>query len=220
MKRKIVLTFVFAVLLLVGNSLAISAQSSSVISENFDKQISFVAMGDIDCNGDTDSEDLTLLKKFLLGSGSGLLKYGDVKKDGFVNLIDLVRLKKNIAAVYVPTKIENNSLILNGTAYYTGEFLSLLKPNTQYNIVCSVLSADGIEIAINGIKSQPVVIDISSSGSKSKVCNRVFTTGETIEVNSGLELSFTGSGTVYSIAINEISDSWIDGDEQGKNDIF
>ena len=218
-KVKRLLAISFALVLLASSSLSSAAAGNTVISENFNNSVSFLAMGDLDSDGSLASSDLVMLKKILLGIANAGIKYADATADNQVNVIDLVHLKKDIAAHKRPAAIENGELNLNGTAYYNGELVSRLKANTQYQISYNVESQQGITVTVKGAKSGNAVYN---SGTGNKYFSHILKTGNNLTVNSGLELSVSGVGKIDNIVINEITGSWSDGDaaEQGSNDIF
>lgn len=218
-KVKRLLAIGFAFTLLATGSLSSAAAENTVLSEKFTDPVSFVAMGDLNCDGSLASSDLVMLRKILLGTSNEGSRYADSTTDNKVNLKDLVRLKKDIAALKKPAFIENGVLNLNGTAYYNGELVSLLKANTEYQISYNVESEKGITITVSGAKNGDAVYN---SGTGSKYFSHILKTGDSLTVNSGLELSVSGVGKIDNIIINEITDNWSDGDtaEQGGNDIF
>lgn len=57
-------------------------------------------LGDIDWNGAVETGDLVILRKLLLGVDCGNIdgNVADVKQDGIIDIIDLIRLKKGLAA--------------------------------------------------------------------------------------------------------------------------
>lgn len=218
-KVKRLLAIGFAFTLLATSSLSSAAAENTVVSENFTDSVSFVAMGDLNCDGSLASSDLVMLRKILLGKSNEGIRYADPTTDNDVTLKDLVRLKKDIAALKKPASIENGVLKLDGTAYYTGELVSLLKANTEYQISYNVESEKGITITVSGAKNGDAVYN---SGTGSKYFSHILKTGDSLTANSGLELSVSGVGEIDNIIINEITDNWSDGDtaEQGGNDIF
>lgn len=215
-KVKRLLAIGFAFTLLATGALSLSAATPTV-SENFTEGISFVALGDLDTDGDLASADLVMLRQILLDKEGVASKYADSNADGSVNIIDLVRLKKDITALKKPVVIENGVLKLNGTAYFTEELVSLLKADTEYQISYDVNSEEGIAITVKGATEE-----VYNSGKGVKSFSHVLKTGNVLTANSGLELSLSGVGTIDNIVISEITDTWTDGDtsEQGGNDIF
>ncbi len=210
-----------AFVLVLSNVLCVSAAENTIVSAKFDTAGEFVAMGDIDNDGSLASPDLTLLRKRLLKSEVKESKYYDANGDTFINIIDLVRLKKYIGANNAPTKIQSKALVIDGTAYYTGEFVSLLKANTEYQISYNFTSDKGIALTLKGVAEADVNFN-SKAGTNQKYYSHVFKTGENLTADSGLELIISGKGTIDNIVISEITDSWTDSDrlEQGSNDIF
>lgn len=208
----------FATLLLAGNVLVSSAESTA-ISLNFSSKGNFVSMGDLDCDEALASPDLVIMKQILLGIKGVSSKYANANGDNAVNIIDLVRLKKDIGALKTPVKTENGVLKLDGTAYYKGELVSLLKVNTEYQLSYSYTSDSDIKTTIKGVSATDKCF---SSGSGSGVKYHTFKTGTELSADTGLELVLSGKGTVDNLVIKEITGSWIDSDnaEQGANDIF
>lgn len=196
---------------------ALSASAAPTVSEDFTDGISFVALGDLDTDGKLASSDLAMLRNILLKKDGVASKYADSNADGSVTLKDLVRLKKDTAALKKPVVIEDGVLKLNGTAYFTEEVVSKLKADTEYQISYDVISENGISLAVNGATKK-----VYNSGKGTKSFSHILKTGDSLTANSGLELSLTGIGTIDNIVISEITDTWTDGDssEQGANDIF
>lgn len=218
-KVKRLLAASFAITLLASGTLNSAAAENEVISVDFGNSRSFAALGDLDVDGKLASSDLTLLRKILLKTSDEGEKYANVNGDEKINIRDLVRLKKDIADDKKPAAVVDGALELNGTAYYTDELVSLMKPNTEYQITYKVASENGIEISVKGAKADTVVYN---SGKGTKTFSHILKTGETLTPDSGLELALSGVGTIDEITVNEITDSWFDGDtaEQGSNDIF
>lgn len=212
-KRLLATGFAFS-LLATG---ALSASAAPTISEDFSDGIPFVALGDLDADGKLASSDLTMLRQILLSIDGVASKYADSNADGSVNVKDIVRLKKDIAALKNPAVIEDGVLKLNGKAYFANELVSLLKTDTEYQITYDVISEEGITIAVNGATEK-----VYTSGKGAKSFSHILKTGDSLTANSGLELSLSGVGTIDNIVISEITDTWTDGDssEQGGNDIF
>lgn len=196
---------------------ALSASAAPTVSEDFTDGISFVALGDLDTDGKLASSDLTMLRQILLNKDGVASKYADSNADGSVTLKDLVRLKKDTAALKKPAVIEDGVLKLNGTAYFADELVSLLKTDTEYQISYDVVSENGITLSVKGATEK-----VYNSGKGTKSFSHILKTGDSLTVNSGLELSLSGVGTIDNIVISEITDTWTDGDssEQGANDIF
>ena len=194
-----------------------NTSAATPVSEDFTKGVSFVAAGDLNADGSLNTSDLVMLRKVLLGQKGVESKYADSNSDNRVNIIDLVHLKKDIAALKRPVIIEDGVLKLNGTAYFTGEVVSLLKPDTEYQISYDVITETGIKLSVKGAAEKSY-----DSGTGSKSFSHILKTGKSLTVNSGLELCLSGEGTIDNIVISEITDTWSDGDtkEQGGNDIF
>lgn len=218
-KFKRLLATAFVVTLMLVSAFSASAAESNVIKLDFNNTASFASMGDLDIDGTLNSSDLIQLRKILLEVSTKNIKYADCNNDSKVNILDLIRLKKNLINQVVPMTLENGKLILNGTVYYTGELVSLLKANTEYQISYDVISDNGITVTVNGAKAKDAVYN---SGKGTKSFSHILKTGSSLTENNGLELSFSGKGTITNVIINEIVDIWSDGDssEQGGNDIF
>ncbi|HCR73819.1 MAG TPA: endoglucanase, partial [Ruminococcus sp.] len=59
-------------------------------------------LGDVNCDGAVDVRDITLLVKYILGSGSlssSALKNADVSSDGKVNVSDVSYLKRQLISI-------------------------------------------------------------------------------------------------------------------------
>ncbi len=209
------------VALALSSVFCVSAAENTIVSAKFDSAGEFVAMGDIDKDGNLASPDLTMLRKKLLEKDAVQSKYYDASGDKIINIIDLVRLKKYIGANNAPVKIENKALVIDGNAYYTGEFVSLLKADTEYQISYNFTSQEGIAITLKGVSNEDLSFN-SKLGADMKSYSHVFKTGKTLSADSGLELIISGKGTIDNIVITEITDAWVDSDrsEQGANDIF
>ena len=88
-------------------SFAVSSLESPVVSYDFENGLShgFIAPGDLNADGETQSTDLVLLRTILLSSNSNSYKsvaanfkdggkFSDVNGDTYVDIVDLVRAKK------------------------------------------------------------------------------------------------------------------------------
>lgn len=219
-KIKILLATSFAFTLLVSSALSTSAAKNDVIKADFESASSFTALGDLDNDTNLASSDLVLLRKILIKDATEGKKAANVNLDQKVDLKDLVRLKKDIAAAKKPAYVKDGALILDGAAVYNGELVSLLKPNTEYQVSYTFTSDTGVNVTFKGADVSDATFN-SKSG-KSKYFSHILKTGEELTENNGYELILSGKGTIDNIVVTEIVDTWSDGDtaEQGGNDIF
>ncbi len=219
-KVKIFLVATLAITILASITLNSAAAEVNVLNADFENGIAFTAMGDLDVDGKIASSDMVILRKMIFSDNFDAgKKYADVNEDSNVDIIDIVRLKKNLLADKKPVSVVDGVLMLNGKAYYTQELLSLMKPNTEYQITYKVESEDGITISIDGAKNATAVYN---SGKGTKRFSHILKTGNSLTENEGLEMVVSGIGKIDDIKINEITTGWFDGDtaEQGSNDIF
>ena len=215
------LVFGFLIVFSICCILNVSAANSVVTSADFSDNRTFVALGDLNHNNIYDITDFIILKRIILGTSAQIDKYSDVNEDGLIDITDLVHLKRYATSTNIPVEISNNALTLNGKAYFTGDFVSLLRANTEYQISYNVTSKNGISITVSGATTNNIIYN-SGKAVNGKYFSHILKTGDSLSANKGFELSIAGNGTIKNFVIVEILDGWNDGDslEQGKNDIF
>lgn len=214
---------------LLSAAFTVGAASPAMTTDFTETQYaSFVALGDMDKNGTIEANDLVLMRKHFLGIDGVDAKYSDANNDKCDDIRDLIRLKKLLAAnntSAVKAGAGSNgaaALVLGSNAvYYNGDFVKGLKANTNYQLTVTYKSSDKLNVKIYGVAANTLSFTESAS-SDFTVANRVFTTGSALTENSGFEIELSGSGTVASVSVTEITDTWFDSEnaEQGAIDIF
>lgn len=182
-----------------------------VVSEDYAslEKSSFLAPGDFNADGKVSAVDIAQLRVFFL-KGTEEPMNSDVNGDGYVDLRDIVRQKKN--SVNIPEFISEGAMQLNGNSVYSGEFLSLLGTGATYEISYSYKSETPIKVVINGLGDEivyesEVALDIVS-------VTHTFKTPLSITDLSDVELQIIGSGTIEDFSItrvnmdNELVENW------------
>lgn len=192
----------------------LSVDFSSADDEALFKYCNIV--GDLDNDGQTAATDLTLLSKTLLGMLTET-KSHDVNKDGVVDIRDLIRLKK-LVVKGVPSLVQDNAMVFDGTVSYTGEIVSLMTADTYYKVSFTYKTDSSFTVTLNGVAQNSVVKNYSLKSDMTEAGFIVY--ADALTVNSGSELIFEGKGTIDNISIAPTTDKWTDGNDQGGADIF
>ncbi len=165
MKRKVscFIAMLLVVSFVLAGFLCVSAlkYKENVVADDFSdaSKSFFVCPGDIDNNGKLDSEDLSSLVSTLL-SASGTAysdvvsqfegaKYSDVNGDESVNIIDLVKLKKNISAENFFRS--DGTLAFDGKCVYCKSLVNDMGTGATYRITYRYKASTPLTVKINAI---------------------------------------------------------------------
>lgn len=217
----VILALCLVVITLMCGSLSVCA-ASYVIAEDFANasDCKFLAPGDMDADGTVVADDLVMLKQLLLSKKGGnsyndvykangeTAKYSDINGDGFVNIIDLVRQKKNSAKN--STFITDSVMVLNGNSAFTGAFTSVLGANAVYDIGLTYKSDSPVIIKISDLDEE-IVFDAAS---KTTTVVKSFETSANITNASGIDFQIIGVASIDDISVvrvnldNDLADNW------------
>ena len=170
------------------------------VEESFASQGAFLAPGDVDGDGTLAASDLTQLSQVLLGIEVSDCVYTDVNGDTAINIIDLIRAKKNAAVDFV----SEGAMNLNGKSTYSAEFASRMSPGASYQVICRYKSNSAVSVKLNGIGSAKDYTLASTSGSYTTVTNN-FTTPQTMSGSGTVTLEINGTATVDSFEIKRVN---------------
>lgn len=222
MKKRITVIFAlcFAVIVMLCGSLSVCAESY-IIKEDFASAADclFLAPGDVDADGHVVANDLTLLKKLLLIKKSGsyadvykqngeTAKYSDINGDGLVNVIDIVRQKKNLSKILL--FVDGGVMTLNGNSAFKGDFTSALSANASYDICLTYKSDTPIKVKIGDLGKE-IVFDASA---KVTTVVKSFETPATVTDEEGIDFQIIGVASIEDISVvrvnmdNDIVDNW------------
>lgn len=225
----------FSLLFLVVGCFSVSADANadtilSISFENSQQDDCFTRekqQGDLDDDGDLNANDLLLMRIKLLFASDSYLSVYDVNQDGEINILDLVHLKKQIAA-FIKLYIQDESIasrvvVINGAVTYTKDLISLFEPNTIYQMSYLYKTDDGkpIIFSVNGVSDS--TINLCSGAEKSWTYkHHLIRTSDELSTDVGNEFKISGNGRVDELVITKVTDYWFDGDllEQGGYDIF
>lgn len=223
MKKRIavILALSLSIVTLMCGSLSVSA-ASYVIEEDFlsVSDCEFLAPGDMDADGQVVADDLVLLKQLLLNPKKSNIytdvykeigeasKYSDINGDGFINVIDLVRQKKNLA--------ENSAFVsggvmsLNGNSAYKGDFTSSLSANAVYDISITYKSDSPIKVKMADLEKEFVF----EASQNTKTVVKTFETPSVINDAQGIDFQIIGVVSIDDISVvrvnldNDLADNW------------
>lgn len=224
-KRKVVVLAVcLSIFTLMCGLLNVSAASyvENVIGEEFTSRSAckLLAPGDMDADGEVVADDLVVLKQLLLSdikdtsytavyaAKGETAKYSDVNGDEFVNVKDLVRMKKNSAknAEFVADGV----MSLNGNSAFSGAFTSVLCADSVYEVSITYKADYPITVKMADL-GEEIVFDAQA---KAATVIKTFKTPEKLNDTDGIEFQITGIASVENIAVtrvgidNDIVDNW------------
>lgn len=216
-----------AITLIFSCMLCVSATEYTVdvLAEDFAAaDCDFLAPGDLDADGALNATDAVSLRKLLIedetdGTYTAVYtakgeeaKYSDVNGDDAVNILDLVRQKKNIANEFTLVDTAEGTMALNGNTAYTGEFVSKMGTGAEYKVAFSYKSDSAIKIKINSMGEEPIVIEKAAANDLTAVEEVIKTPLEFAE--NGIEFQIIGQGEVSEVSVtrtnmdNEYSENW------------
>lgn len=226
MKKRIVviLALCLSITALMCGSLSVSASSYvvNVIAEDLSSEsdCNFLAPGDMDADGEVGADDLVILRQLLLThirdnaytavykANGEKAKYSDINGDEFVDIKDLVRIKKNSVKNFL--FVNNGVMSLNGNSAFKGEFTSVLDEDTVYEVCLTYKSDSPIKIKIADLDEE-VVFD---SVSKVSTVAKTIETPSTITDAKGIDFQIIGVASIESISVtrgnidNDLVDNW------------
>ena len=224
-KRKAVTLALFLLIFtFICGSLNICAESNSsfVIEEDFAAQSDciFLAPGDMDADGKANTDDLVIFKQLLLSnktdtsytavynSNGENAKYSDINGDGFVNVKDLVCMKKNLAENFV--FVHDGVMSLNGNSALNGIFNSALSKDASYAVSLTYKSDYPVRVKMADLGVE-FVFEPSSTVS---TLTKTFKTPAAIGETKGIQFQVIGVATIDEISVirvnmdNDIADNW------------
>lgn len=190
----------------------VSSELLEDIKENFDSasDCKFLAPGDMDADGIVNANDLVTLRGILLSrvnddsydtvykTNGETAMYSDVNGDEFVDLKDLVRMKKNLAENF--EFIKDGCMSLNGNSAYKGKFTSGLEANAKYEVTLTYKSDSPVKIKMADL-GEEIIFDAAS---EMKSVTKTFTTPVMITDDDGIELQIIGEALVDDFAITKV----------------
>lgn len=200
-----------ALALLACSAIGASAATyvANVVDEDFASasDCSFSAPGDMNADGALNATDATSLRKLMLGNSNS---HGDINGDFAIDVRDLVRQKKVIAAQ--EQHIVDGALALNGSSVYSGDFLAKIGTGASYVINFDYMSEAPIKVVISGL-GDDIVLEAAAS---TTLTSATFTQKMPLtKIASGdAELRIVGVGTVDNFSVtrinmdNELIESW------------
>lgn len=213
-----------AIITLLSGVLGVSATSYvvNVLSEDFSSAAEFIAAGDLNADKTLNATDVVSLRKLLIEdetdgtyvaiyAANADAKYSDVNGDDSVNVLDLVRQKKNIAADFDVVDTANGALVLKGNTAYVGDLFSAMGTGADYKVTFSYKSDSPVKVKINSM-GEEIVIDKAAADSWTTVEETV--TAPLTFAENGIELQIIGEGLVNDFSItrtnmdNELSENW------------
>lgn len=123
------------------------------------------AAGDIDGNGRINSSDILILRKYILGTSTNVNRL-DVNRDGYIDLRDLVKIKKICASVVQPDPLTAMSFNL-----YVGDQTTQRKTSVLQTIQNKLPDTLGVQEADDSwmnYLNENLATDYASIGSSSK----------------------------------------------------
>ena len=135
-------------------------------------------------------------------------KLADINGDDAVNVKDLVRQKKVIAADYSVTA--NGALVLNGNSVYAGDLFSNMGTGADYVVTFKYKSSTPIKVKFNAM-GETVVIEKAASANWTTVTQTITAP---LAFAEGVELQIIGEGYADDIVItrtnmdNDYSENW------------
>lgn len=214
-----------ALIALLSGVLSVSATSYvvDVLSEDFAAaECEFLAPGDLNADKSLDAADAVSLRKILIEdetdgtyaavyTANADAKYADVNGDDSVNILDLVRQKKNTAADFEIVDTEQGAMVLNGNSAYAGDLFSVMGTGADYKVSFSYKSDSPVKVKINSM-GEEIVIEKAAASDWTTVEETVKTPLAFAE--NGIELQIIGEGLVNDISLsrtnmdNDYSENW------------
>lgn len=211
-KVALLLTVMLLVSALLACSMGVCAEryKASVVSDNFTdaSKTLFLLPGDMNADGVANANDLPILINILLRSEttdysaicSGELTgsiYSDTNGDESVNILDLVRAKKNIANA--SDFVSNGSLNVNGRSIYSGEINANMSAGVTYTVTYKYKTTSALKFKLN-LQGDVDVRNYGPSDSWQTVSYDV-TVPLTKVVPEGIEAQIIGVGQVDDFSI-------------------
>ena len=177
-----------------------------LVNETFQavEETNFLLPGDVNADRSLNAADSVHLSKLLLGVGGVDEKYSDVNGDGALNVIDLIRQKKNSANY--GTIIADGEYRLNGKSIYGVSLYENMRSGAEYRVVMKYSADSDIKVIINGVEM------LASSADSTFEYD--FTAPLTIDREEDYRLEIVGTGTVSHFSIqavntdNELVENW------------
>lgn len=210
----------FAVMLLAATlmlgSLCVSAAKykSTVVSDDFSDSSKslFVCPGDINFDGQLNAADLSRLVRILLEVKSTAYddvvseregtEYSDVNGDNSVNIIDLVRVKKNI--VYRNYFLDDGTMAFDGKCVYSESLVPQMGTGASYRISYRYKADSQVTVKFNSMGEEKEYVHSSSNNSWITAEHTVktpLTKGEAIR----FDLQIIGKGALDDFSITRIN---------------
>ena len=204
----------------------VSSDAVEDITENFDSatDCKFLAPGDMDADRYVGADDLVSLRRILLSNvkdnsyatvyetNGETAIYSDVNGDEFVNLKDLVRMKKNLAENF--EFIQDGFMSLNGNSAYKGKFTSILEANAKYEVTLTYKSDSPVKIKMADLGEEIIFDAVSEVAAVTKT----FMTPVMITDAKGIELQIIGEALVDSITVTKVEEENYDIDNDVVDD--
>ena len=204
MKNKAFRFTVFCFIVAFGMNFAFPCSAARyatfAVDEDFSSsaQCKFLEPGDMNANGSVNASDLAQLCQVLLCDTQNM--YSDVNGDLQVDILDLIRAKKNSLHDF----LNDGSMNLNGNSIYNGDFIASLRSGVTYQIRCKYKSTSAVTVRISGLGTEKVFTLASTNGEWATVTNN-FNTPLTIANHTGIELQVIGTALVDDFEVKQLN---------------
>ncbi len=197
--RFLVLSLVTVLFLAGSFSVSAVKYKSNIVKDDFSSSSDslFVCPGDVDYNGELNAGDLTsIISTILTSEGTSYssivankpaAKYSDVNGDGYINIIDLIRIKKNIA--------DNNFFKSGGTMSFYGKCVY------SKSLTNDLATGASYKISYKYKAEAPLTVKLNLIGEEKTYNNSVSSEWQTVEYTVSSQLS-KGSAADFDLVIS------------------
>ena len=200
----------FAVILSGVLCVSASKYKSSIVSEDFSGSSLFVCPGDVDFNGAIEAEDLSSIIDTLLHASSSdyatlvslddTLKYIDVNGDASVNILDLVKTKKNIAG---EKWVKDGTMEFDGKCVYSVSLVPMMNTGATYRITYRYKATTPLTVSYNNAGT----VQTSNEATASEWTTAQYTVTTPLTKGSAqqFDLKVQGAGEFDSFTVERVN---------------